>query len=235
LKNNGYHAGRLCQDLRYASRQLRSNPGFTIVTILVLAFGIGANASFQCHQCSFAQTAAFPEPSPLGADLGIECVAGAAPGNRFAAEFRDWQVQGATMAEMAVYHYKSLALTLGSPERMDAALVSAAFSESCRRIRNSVEPFRLRMTGRALVSGTQLSGWQRYFNSDPQIIGNPITLDGEPFTIIGVMPATFRFPALGTDLWALRIRSEVQRPWEPFFVGVGRIRPGATLGQAQTK
>jgi putative ABC transport system permease protein len=76
-------------------------------------------------------------------------------------------------------------------------------------------------------------GWTSYFNSDPQIVGQAITLDGEPFTVIGVMPATFRFPALGTDLWAtpafdLKSRSRGTH----YLFAVGRMRPGVALGQA---
>jgi predicted lysophospholipase L1 biosynthesis ABC-type transport system permease subunit len=67
-------------------------------------------------------------------------------------------------------------------------------------------------------------------------VGKAITLDGEPFTVIGVMPPTFRFPALGTDLWAtpafdLKSRSRASH----YLFAVGRMRPGVTLGQAQAE
>src|SRR5260370_12462529 len=230
---------RLFQDLRYAFRQLRSNPGFTVVTMLVLALGIGANAAvFSVINAVLLQPLRFPDSGQLvqiweSSPSRGEIQETVSPWN-----FVDWQKQSTTLAQMAVHEYESLALaTSGAPQRMDAALVSSGFFQVFQ-----VAP----LLGRTFLpeddhSGSHSvvlshKGWTSQFNSDPHIVGKAITLDGEPFTVIGVMPATFRFPALGTDLWAtpafdLKSRSRGAH----YLFAVGRMRPGVALGQAQAE
>ena len=120
---------------------------------------------------------------------------------------------------------------------MDAALVSSGFFRVFQmrpQLGRTFSPEDDRPGSRSVVISYR--AWVRHFNSDPHILGKPITLDGEPFTIIGMMPAGFRFPALGTDLWgtpAFDLRSRGRG--SHYLFCVGRIRPGVTLGQAQAE
>jgi putative ABC transport system permease protein len=230
---------RLSQDLRYASRQLRNNPGFTVVTILVLALAIGANAAvFSVINAVLLRPLPFPDPGRLVQIWETNASRGRVQEVVSPYNFVDWQKQCASMPEMAVYEYESLALTTrGAPERMDVALVSSRFFRVFQtepQLGRTFSPQDDRPDSRSVVISYRV--WRRQFNSDPNIVGKPITLDGEPFTVIGVMPAGFRFPALGTDLWGtpafdLKSRSRGSH----YLFGVGRLRSGVTLAQAQAE
>ena len=230
---------RLFQDLRYAFRQLRSNPGFTVVTILVLALGIGANAAvFSVINAVLLRPLPFPDSGQLVQIWESNSSRGEIQETVSPWNFVDWQKQSTTLAQMAVHEYESLALaTSGAPQRMDAALVSSGFFQVFQvapQLGRTFLPEDDHPGSHSVVLSHK--GWTSYFNSDPHIVGKAITLDGEPFTVIGVMPATFRFPALGTDLWAtpafdLKSRSRGTH----YLFAVGRMRPGVVLGQAQTE
>jgi putative ABC transport system permease protein len=230
---------RLFQDLRYAFRQLRSNPGFTVVTILVLALGIGANAAvFSVINAVLLRPLPFPDSGQLVQIWESNSSRGEIQETVSPWNFVDWQKQSTTLAQMAVHEYESLALaTSGAPQRMDAALVSSGFFQVFQvapQLGRTFLPEDDHPGSHSVVLSHK--GWTSYFNSDPHIVGKAITLDGEPFTVIGVMPATFRFPALGTDLWAtpafdLKSRSRGTH----YLFAVGRMRPGVALGQAQAE
>jgi len=230
---------RLHQDLRYAARQLLRSPGFSVVTILVLALGIGANtAVFSVVNAVLLRPLSVPNPDRLVQIWESNASGGRLRDTVSAHNFVDWQRQGESMAAMAVYRYKSLALTtLDGPERMDASLVSSDFFRVFQTKPQLGRTFSAE-DDRAGSHSVVLSyrAWQRHFNSDPQIIGKTITLDGELFTIIGVMPAGFRFPAPGTDLWstpAFDLNSSGRG--SRFLFCAARIRSDATFGQSQAE
>jgi putative ABC transport system permease protein len=120
---------RLSHDLRYASRQLRSNPGFAAVTILVLALGIGANtAVFSVINTVLLEPLPFPDSGQLVQIWESNPSRGEVQETVSPWNFLDWQKLSATLPEIAVHEYESLALvTRGAPERMDSALVSSGF------------------------------------------------------------------------------------------------------------
>lgn len=134
----------LAKDLRYAYRQFRDNPGFLVVTILVLALGIGANATvFRIINAVLLRPLPFPNAAQLVQIWESNPSRGRIQEVVSPYNFVDWRAQSASMAEMAVYDYESPALiTKGNPERMDAAFVSSRFSKSSRWNRNWVERFR---------------------------------------------------------------------------------------------
>jgi putative ABC transport system permease protein len=230
---------RLSNDIRYAFRQLRSNPGFTIITILVLALGIGANAAvFSVINAVLLRPLPFPGSGQLVQIWESNPVRGEVQQTVSPWNFVDWKKHSTSLAQLAVYEYESLAvITHGAPERMDAALVSSAFFQvfqEAPQFGRTFSPEDDRPGSHSVV--LSYKGWASHFNSDPHIVGKGITLDGEPFTVIGVMPAGFRFPALGTDLWAtpafdLKSRSR----GDHYLFAVGRMRPGIALGQAQAE
>jgi len=230
---------RLWQDLRYASRQLRNNPGFALVTIGVLSLGIGANAAvFAVINSVLLRPLSFPHPDQLVQLWESNLSHGRVQDVVSPYNFLDWQQQTKTLSELAVYEYENLALTTRSaPVRMDAAFVSGAFFRVFQ-----VNP----QLGRTFLPEEDHPGahsvvlsylaWGSHFNYDRQIVGKSILLDGQPFTIIGVMPAGFRFPALGTDLWAtpaFDLKSRSRRGH--FLFAVGRMRPGITPARAQSE
>ncbi len=229
----------LFRDLQYAFRQLRSNPGFTVVTILVLALGIGANAAvFSVINTVLLRPLPFPDSGQLVQIWESNPSHGEVQETVSPWNFVDWQKQSTSLAQLAVYEYESLALvTRGAPERMDAALVSSSFFrvfQVAPQLGRTFSPEDNRPGSHSAV--LSYKGWTSHFNSDPHIVGKAITLAGEPFTVIGVMPNAFRFPALGTDLWAtpafdLKSRSR----GDHYLFAVGRMRPGVAVGQAQAE
>ena len=230
---------RLSNDLRYAFRQSRSNPGFTVVTILVLALGIGANAAvFSVINTVLLRPLPFPDPGQLVQIWESNPVRGEVQEPVSPWNFTDWQKQSTSLAQSAVYEHESLGLvTHGAPERMDAAFVSSGFFQVFRVAPQFGRTFSLeddRPGSHSVV--LSYKGWTSHFNSDPRIVGKAITLDSEPFTVIGVMPAAFRFPDLGTDLWAtpaFDLKSSSRGGH--YLFAVGRMRPRVTLGQAQAE
>ena len=230
---------QLERDLRYALRQVRRNPGVSAITIVVLALGIGANAAvFSVINTVLLRPLPFPDSGQLVQIWESNASRGEVQGTVSPWNFVDWQKQSTSLAQLAVYEYESLALTAREvPERMDAAFVSSDFFRVFQ-VTPQLGRTLSREDDRAGSHTVVLShkGWTSHFNSDPYIVGKAIPLDGEPFTVAGVMPATFRFPALGTDLWAtpafdLKSRSRGGH----YLFAVGRMRRGVTLGQAQAE
>jgi putative ABC transport system permease protein len=232
-------AEHFLQDLRYAARQLRNNPGFALVTMLVLALGIGANAAvFAVINTVLLRPLSFPDPDQLVQVWESNPSHGRVQDVVSPYNFLDWQKQSKTLSALAVYEYESLALTTrAAPARMDAAFVSGGFFRVFQvqpQLGRTFLPEEDRPGSHAVV--LSYLGWGSRFNYDPHIVGKSIVLDGEPYTVIGVMPAGFRFPARGTDLWAapafdLKTRSRGGH----FLFSVGRMRPGVTLAQAQAE
>jgi putative ABC transport system permease protein len=229
----------LFQDLRYASRQLRSNPGFTIVTILVLALGIGVNSSlFAVINGVLLRPLPFPHPGDLVQIWESNPSQGKLQEVLSPYNFVDWQKQSSTIAEMAVYGYESFALITGTdPQRMPGVLVSSRFFEVF-----GVKP----ILGRTFSADDErpeshsvvlsYGAWQGRFHGDPNVAGKPVTLNGEPFTVIGVMPDAFQFPEASTELWGTPAfdLNAIGRGHHGSF-GVGRIKRGVALSQTQAE
>jgi putative ABC transport system permease protein len=230
---------QLALDLRYALRQLRNNHGFTIVAILVLALGLGANtAIFALINTVLLRPLPFPDPGDLVQIWEANPSKGQLQVVVSPYNFVDWQKQSATMAEMAVYEYESFALTTSTaPERMPGVLASSRFFQVF-----GIKP----MLGRTFSPDDDRPGshsvvisygaWRRHFDSNRKVVGKAITLNGEPFTIIGVMRPDFRFPAATTELWstpAFDLKT-ISRGHHGLF-GVGRIKRGVTFSQAQAE
>ena len=230
-KNNFF--GSISQDVRYGFRQLRRNPGFTAVAILTLALGIGANtAIFSVIDSVLLRPLAFPRPEQL-------VVVKNGPGWPLSGpDFLDWQRQNQTLSSLALHTFaQSYNLTgAGQP-----AYVSGVATESNFFSTLAAAP----LLGRTWLKGEDKAGanrevvlsyalWNAQFSADKGIIGRQIHLNGEAYTVVGVMPRTFDFPA-ETELWvpmdmstqALGARGSHQ------FLAVGRMKPGVTTPQAQ--
>ncbi|MGB8835395.1 MAG: ABC transporter permease, partial [Candidatus Acidiferrales bacterium] len=183
------------QDVRYALRMLRKNPGFTAIAVLTLALGIGANtAIFSVVSGVLLRPLPYPNPEQLVS------VTGSYPRGAFVA----MRQQLRTM-DVAVYaeDYEFNLTGLGDPLRLTGASVSAELF--------SILGARPEL-GRTLRPGEDIAGqdsfvilshalWRQKFAADPTIIGRWITLEGAGYQVIGVMPPDFRFPSPETQLW----------------------------------
>jgi putative ABC transport system permease protein len=237
---------RLVQDVRFAIRMLARAPLLTAAIVSTLALGIGvASAVFSLLQAVVLRPLPYDAPDELvqvfesGPRPGGEADWVAFP------NFRDWQRQNRVFERLAAYRYGLL--TLAGREGAESMLGLETTDELFRVLR--VAP----LIGRTFQSGDDLPGrervlvishalWQRRFGADPRVIGRAVTVDGVSHTIIGVMPASFRFPqnvpfdtVVPIDLWIpMRPSEDLQEHNSHNFWAVGRLKPGITLKQAQT-
>ena len=240
-----YESGRwrwwdhLRQDVRYGLRQLRRNPGFTAVALLTLALGIGANAAmFSVISAVLLHPLPYPHPDQLVQIWEVNHQFGVDRDVVSAYNFRDWERQIRDFAAMSTYDYHHFSYTGGSlPISFDGLRVTANFFRVL-----GVQPF----LGRNFLHNEDESSanrlaivsyaaWQDYFGGKPDAIGKQVTLDGEPYTLIGVMPSTFHFPSHGISIWATPAfdLKKLTRGDHGLFA-VGRIKPGVTLTAAQS-
>ncbi|MGD0938936.1 MAG: ABC transporter permease [Terracidiphilus sp.] len=229
----------LLQDLRYAVRQLRQSPGFTVAAVISLAIGIGANTSgFSIMDALILRPLAVPdldrvmtvrEAQNHGDDLKLAA----------AANFEDWQQQSHSFEEMAFQRSASLSLTgAGDAASVTAVYVSPNFFSVLRsdalagRLFNSGEA----QPGRSNVVVLNYYFWKQQFNSDPGVVGRQIVLDQHNYTVIGVLPKTMQY--LGyADLFipfAPDAAGRADRTTHDAMV-IGRLRPGVTQEQAQAE
>src|SRR5262249_37512582 len=181
------------------------NPGFTVVTVLAIMLGIGANTTiFSTADAMVLRPFSFPNEERLVVlferkpAIGIT-QASVSPGNVI-----EWRAASKTLEEVVVMRNRDYTLTGdGPPERYTSYGVSAAFFDAL-----GVKPQLGRTfergedeAGRADVAVLRHAFWQKRFGGDPQIVGKQILLDSKAFTVIGVMPKDFDFPYGGGEMW----------------------------------
>ena len=228
----------LLKDLRYGARTLFKNPGFTVVAVLALALGIGANtAVFSIVNAVLLRPLRFEQPERLVTIWETNLSQGLGHSQVSPVTFTDWRQQNQIFEDVAVWWYPQVNLTDTGTEPMRVRTVEATdnfFSVL------GVQP----MLGRLFMQGEDRRGadpvavlsynlWKNRFNSDPDVIGKPVALDGRVHTVVGVMPQGFNYPE----------NIEVWRPlgWDPaqhnrgarFMETVARLAPGVTIEQAQ--
>jgi len=233
----------LLQDLRYAVRQFLKTPGLTILVIITIALGVGANtALFSVVNGVLLNPLPYPEPDQLVAlrESKPNFEWGTIP----YPTFRDWQKDNHTFSSIAVWRGYAFSLTgAGEAEQVNAQLVSSDFFPIL-----GVKP----LLGRSFLAGEDEIGaapiaviseglWRRKFASAPDILSKGITLDGNSYSIVGVIPAGPHFP-MGSAF----ARREVFVPigqWKNNLLtsrgaglginGIGRLKPGVTIEQAR--
>jgi len=231
----------LGQDLRYGLRMLAKNPGFTFVAVLALALGIGANSAiFSVVNTVLLQPLPYKNPEQLVMAWEENSKQGFPHDTPAAANYVDWRDQNHVFAAMAAMTDISFNLTgMGDPERIDGLRVSASLFPML-----GVQP----QSGRAFRSEEDRPGanhvvmmsyglWQRRFGGDPAIVGKPINLNGESFTVVGVMPREFQFPTRNYQLWVpIAFDSkEAGNRGSHYLEVIARIKSGTTLPQAQAE
>jgi putative ABC transport system permease protein len=225
------------QDLRYAARTLVKNPGFTLVAVLTLALGIGANtAIFSVLYGVLLRPLPYPDAGRL---VGLSDVYLGNRGERAITyrEFRLLQTDSGALERSAVWTSVGLNLFAGgAAERVDGLRVSEDY-------------FRVLGVGMALgrdfVADEDQPGgpnvavlshglWERRFGADRSIVGRPVSIDGAPYTVVGVLPATFR-PLEPADVYSTmgQVGNSIGGGENLYFIG--RMKPRLTLEQAEAR
>jgi predicted permease len=234
----------LGQDLRYAARALRRAPGFTAVALLTLALGIGANtAVFSVVRGVLLTELPFGATDRTVRVWHANHQTATERGVLSEPDFDDWRAQTRVAESMGGFFFaeglSGVDLTGdGNPERLSAALVTDGFFETLQ-----ARPH----IGRALTRDDQVEGknrvvvlgyglWTRRFNNDPRILGRTVQLNGTPFTVVGVMPSSFAYPANNSlDAWiplSFFGPDDIGRARAARFLGaVARMKPGVTIDQ----
>src|SRR5256885_5121762 len=233
--------GDLMQDLRYGLRMLARNPGFTVIAVLALALGIGANSEiFSVVNTVLLRPLPYKNPERLMMVWEENSKQGFPRDTPSPANFIDWRDQNHVFESMAAIVEASFNLTgAGDPERVDGRGVSAGLFSLL-----GVEP----QFGRAFRPEEDRPGgnqvviishglWQRRFGADTGIIGKPINLNGKSFIVVGVMPRTFQFPTRRDQLWVPLAfdAKEARQRGNHYLEVIARIKPGVSLQQAQAE
>lgn len=231
----------LIQDLRYGARMLLKNPGFTVVAVIALALGIGANSAiFSVVNTVLLRPLPYKDPERIVMVWEDATKHGYPRDTPAVANYIDWRDQNKVFEGMAAIAEMSFNLTgTGDPERIEGRRVSANLFPLL-----GVEP----QLGRAFLPEEDQPGanrvvilsqglWQRRFGSDTNIIGKPLNLNGENYTVVGVMPPQFQFPTSDDELWVPMAFSskEAASRGRHLLEVVARMKPGVTLQQAQAE
>jgi putative ABC transport system permease protein len=230
-----FRSDAILRDARYGLRALVRSPGFTSISLLALALGIGVNtAVFSVVDSVLLRPLPYADPDRL-VMIGNQAARGAAS----LADFLDWSKSRSfeTLDAFEINRFTNSRFTLtgdGEPEQVVGYRVTAGFFDTL-----GVKP----LLGRTFAVGEDQPGrppvvvlserlWRRRYASNPDVLQRPVILNGRQHTIIGVMPASFEFWQREPEAWAIyRLDPPTRRG--PFFIrGVGRLRPGVTLDQA---
>jgi putative ABC transport system permease protein len=234
------------QDTRYALRMLRKNPGFTAVAVLTLALGIGANtAIFSIVYAMLLKPLPYSQPEQLLTVFEAQPQAGVNATGWSYANFAELREQNRIFSDMAGSQQHQLTLTgRGEPSVVNTSVVTPELFSVFGQ-----KP----MLGRAFFPEDGKSGaaaavilsenlWRGSFGADPNVIGTSINLDKRSFTIVGVMPAVFRFPILteNQQLWIPLVQDPLFGSWMERRGGhwlqvTGRLKPGVSMTQVQAE
>ena len=238
----------LGQDLRYAFRSLRSAPGFTAVALLTLALGIGANtAIFSVVRGVLLGDLPFHEPERLVRVWHTQRSGGIDKGAVSEPDFLDWRRESKVAQSMGAYFFADGLMGVdltgaGNPERVSAATVTDGFFQTlgARALLGRVMTPDDHVVGRNRVALFSYGFWMRRFGGDATVVGRTVTLDGNPFQVIGVMPDGFTYPSdRGLDVWMplsyFGPESIGRSRGAHFLSVVARLRPGASEQQLRAE
>lgn len=230
------------KDVKFGARMLRKHLGFTVVAVLTLALGIGANASiFSVVNAVLLRPLPYPNADRIVAIQELN-----EKGSRVqvtAANFLDWRAQSNSFEHLAAIFTRTANLAVGDrAERIDLAVTSTNFFQVFG-VQPHIGRFFFReeeVAGHNPVAVLGYGLWQRQFGGDPALVGKSITLDGQAYTIVGIAPAGFQYPDR-TELWIppvkdvplLNPQMDIQRARGfGFLSAVGLLKPGVSVKQA---
>jgi putative ABC transport system permease protein len=236
----------LLQDLRYAVRILRKSPALTLVAVVSLALGIGANtAIFSVVNAILLKALPYNDPDTIVLVWGHIPSDGKDRSQVSATDAADWRNQNTVFEEITTYGgFRPIMTGNGEPERVPGMQVGDGYFKVMK-----AEP----MLGRVFAPEEQEDGkdrvivlshglWQRRFGADPNIVGKTVLLNTRPYTVVGVMPANFH--SLPSSLLS-DDRAEYYRPVAEGYDeeerasrhlrAIARLKPGVTLEQAQAE
>ena len=233
----------LIDDLRYALRMLRKNPGFAAVALLTLALGIGANtAIFSVIDAVLLNRLPYHDPSRLVMVWEQNPQRGWFHNIVSAANFKDWRSQNDVFTGMAAIHEWNFDISgNGQPVEVEGEQVTANYFTVL-----GVRPALGRtftpdedQPGRATVVVLSDGLWKRRYGGDPALVGHDITINRQQFTVIGIMPPGFYFTTPFGDraeVWfaGLDLTTPADRTWHD-FLAIARLKPAVTTEQAQTE
>ena len=235
-------ASTIWQDIKYGARMLLKNPGVTIVVIIALALGIGANSAiFSVVNAVFLRPLPYEDSDRLvflnEKSAVLDEMSISYP------NFTDWRNQNQTFEKMGVYNRGSYNLTgAGEAERIvtGSNVSGSVFRSACEcrcigRVFNNEED----KPGGTPVAVLSYALWQRRFGGQASVLNQAITLNGKSYTIIGVMPETYAYPSR-VEMWVPVGQLSDQPSWQsrgnhPGLYGVARLKPGVTFGQAEAE
>ena len=224
------------RSIRYAVRVLARTPAFTATVVATLAIVIGANtAVFSLIDAVLLKPLPFPEPDRLV--LLTESRDGAPTGNTAPVRLEEWNAATTTLEAITGFYTEDASETSGDlPERFRIARVAPRFIDVW-----GVAPALGRgfmpadnQEGAAPVALVSHRYWTEYLGADPAVLERQVRLTDGPYSIVGVMPATFRFTDRDVDIWVPRIflpfMTQRTLPW---YAAYGRLKPGVTIQQAR--
>src|SRR5262245_15478612 len=244
----------LWQDLRYGARMLLKKPGFTAVAVITLALGIGANSAiFSVVNSIVLRALPYKEPQRLvmvWTRLSqLESTTGQAQFPNLAPDFIEWRNQNQAFDQIAALCNHTFNLSGGGePEFLGGVRASASLFQLLGVEAKLGRAFRAEEdqpgANRVVILSHGL--WQRRFASDPNIIGQTLTLNEEAYTVVGVMPPGFQFPSKDSMLAGFQFpqrvdfyiplaltASESRNNVRLFLAVIGRLKPQVTIAQAQ--
>ena len=235
---------RVLQDIRYGLRILFRAPGFTVVAVLTLAIGIGANiAVFSVVRGVLLRSLPYQDPDQLVQVFTAHPARGTEPGPFSPQDLDDFRRQQQVFSSLGSYWYSSASSgkTLSNhdnPLHMNTAFADSAFFNTL-----GVAP----TLGRTFANSEDIHGndnvailsdhvWRQLFRADPSIVGQTVSLDGSPFVVAGVMPPSFTYPSRDVDLWlplAQMTDKEIPHMRQLRWMdAVARLKPGVSREQA---
>src|SRR5258708_4316985 len=228
----------LLQDIRYGIRGLAKHPVLTIIAIVTLGLGIGANSAiFSTINALLLKPLPFSDPERIVAVWEKAPSRGIERNEVALANYLDWNAQSQAFAHLGFYRWWSTNLTgSDSPERVQGFQVTTNFLDIV-----GVKPMLghgfsadQNQPGKDAVALLTYSLWQRRFGADPNIINKPISTNGVTRTVIGVMPPDFNYPK-GAEIYApIAITPGLARSrGNHSYLGIGRLKSGVALQSAQ--
>ncbi|MCH7546422.1 MAG: ABC transporter permease [Planctomycetes bacterium] len=229
------------QDLRFGLRMLVKNPGFTAISVLTLALGIGANtAIFSVVNAVVLRPLSLPDPGKVVVVWETQMARGFDQMPVSVPDYLDFKRDNTTFAQLGLYQPQTFNLTQTSePVKVEGAQATSeifsVFGVNAARGRLLAPEDNEPGAGRVAVLSHNL--WTRLFNADPELIGREVFISGESTTVVGILPEGFEYPlATDTQLWTalqIDVTDPLQGRFEHSYIALGRLHDDVSLSSAQ--